>query len=215
MDDIVSIAIITLVGIGIGFALSGLIGSLRGDKKGTHERTDGANRESLLHIFREDSSQSVVVEMEGERFQKPGEMNAQQQKRLGQILDSLRGWSADREVAEMTAAKPEPVQSLHNRAAEPRRASLNPVDLLARAVQSDVSKDERPQSIAAQIDAILQEKLSSSPYKNKGIRLLEFPGRGMVVLVGMDQYDSVEAVPDEGVRALLHECVAEWEQKAS
>jgi len=72
-----------------------------------------------------------------------------------------------------------------------------------------------PRSIAAQIDDILQEKLKDSPLAGRAIRLMELPNRGMVVMVGLNQYDGVEAVPDEEIRNLIRSAVAEWEERAS
>ena len=43
-------------------------------------------------------------------------------------------------------------------------------------------------SIAAQIDEILQEKIEGSDMAQRGVRLLELPNKGMVVMVGLDQY---------------------------
>jgi hypothetical protein len=90
------------------------------------------------------------------------------------------------------------------------------VNLLARALQSEVrSPQPPPMSIAAQIDEILQEKLETSPLNSKAIRLLELPGKGMVVMVGLDQYEGVDAVPDEEIQNLIRSAVAEWERRVS
>jgi hypothetical protein len=97
-----------------------------------------------------------------------------------------------------------------------QRPSVSPVNLLARALQSEVrSPQPPPMSIAAQIDEILQEKLETSPLNSKAIRLLELPGKGMVVMVGLDQYEGVDAVPDEEIQNLIRSAVAEWERRVS
>ncbi len=91
---------------------------------------------------------------------------------------------------------------------------LNPLGVLARAVQPDVRPAQPPsKSIAAQIDEILQEKLKDSPLASRAIRLLELPNKGMVVMVGLDQYDGVEAVPDDDIRNLIRSAVVEWEKR--
>jgi hypothetical protein len=95
-----------------------------------------------------------------------------------------------------------------------RKPSANPIDFFARALQSDVPKTTaEPKSIAGQVDEILQEKLVESPLANRAIRLMELPGKGMVVMVGLNQYDGVEAVPDAEVRAMIRSAVAEWERR--
>jgi len=93
-----------------------------------------------------------------------------------------------------------------------KRPSLNPVEVLARALRADVPKSVSPPlSIAGQIDEILQARLENSSLKGRAIRLMELPGKGMVVMVGLDQYESVSAVPDPEIRGLLQACVEEWE----
>jgi len=95
-----------------------------------------------------------------------------------------------------------------------RKPNANPIDFFARALTADVPKaNAEPKSIAGQIDEILQEKLTESPLANRAIRLMELPGKGMVVMVGLNQYDGVEAVPDAEVRAMIRSAVAEWERR--
>jgi len=98
----------------------------------------------------------------------------------------------------------------------PSRPSLNTVEVLARALQPDLrSLEPPPPSITAQIDEILQEKLQDSPFASRLIRLVELPSKGVVVQVGMDQYEGVDAVPDEEIRQLIRSAVAEWERRVA
>jgi hypothetical protein len=93
---------------------------------------------------------------------------------------------------------------------------VNPVSVLARALQSEVRNPApAPKSIAAQIDDILQEVLENSPLESRAIRLLELPTKGMVVMVGLDQYEGVEAVPDDEIKGMIRSAVAEWERRIS
>ncbi len=97
--------------------------------------------------------------------------------------------------------------------AESKPAKPGPLDWIAQALEKRLSKKEElpEKSIAAQIDEILQEKLKESHQESRAIRLMELPDKGMVVLVGLEQYESVEDVPDEQVRQLIKDCVTEWE----
>lgn len=88
------------------------------------------------------------------------------------------------------------------------------IDILSRVVGGDSNKAAPEKSIAAQVDEILQERLENNPLANRGIRLAEIPGRGMVVLVGLEQFDGVGDVPYPEIQALIRECVAEWEKRA-
>lgn len=92
--------------------------------------------------------------------------------------------------------------------------SMRPLDALARVIRpGKPEEDEEPKSIVGQIDAILQEKLPTSPLRSRAIRLAELAEGGMAVIVDSDRYEGVNDIPDPDVRALLQECVAEWERR--
>ncbi len=76
-------------------------------------------------------------------------------------------------------------------------------------------KDTGPLSIVAQVDEILQEKLANSSLASRGIRLAEMPHHGVIVWIGLDHYEGIEAVPDAEVRDLIRESVKEWETRYS
>ena len=125
-------------------------------------------------------------------------------------------------AATQTEATPRPASpanltSFDLPAAPPaQRPTIKAVDVLVQASQADVRTPEPPpRSIAAQIDEILQEMLVNSPLASRGIRLLELPNKGMVVMVGLNQYEGVEAVPDEEIRQAIRAAVAEWEQRVA
>jgi hypothetical protein len=91
---------------------------------------------------------------------------------------------------------------------------MNPINVLARAIQSDVNRPSPAEmSIATQIDEILQEKIAGTDMAQRAVRLVELPNKGMVVLVGLDQYEGVDDVPDEEIRELIKSAVKEWENR--
>lgn len=99
---------------------------------------------------------------------------------------------------------------------EIRKPSMRLPDILASALNPEKKEPLPPTlSIAAQVDEIVQERLPNSPFGERVIRLLEVPGRGMVVIVDQAQYESVNDVADEQVRQFLRECVAEWERRSA
>lgn len=98
----------------------------------------------------------------------------------------------------------------------PKRLSMNPVDIVTRAVRADVpASASTPMSIAAQVDEILQEMLEGTPLHDRGIRLMELPGKGLVVMVGLEHFDGVGSVPDPEVRAAIQAAAAEWERRSA
>jgi hypothetical protein len=67
--------------------------------------------------------------------------------------------------------------------------------------------------MVAQIDSVLQERLAGTPLADKGIRLQEALGGGVIFWVGVSKYESVEDVPDEPVQSAIRAAIAEWEDK--
>jgi hypothetical protein len=83
--------------------------------------------------------------------------------------------------------------------------------VITRALGSDVPSVRLvTKSIAVQVNQILHDKLKDTPLESRGICLMELPGQEMVVMIGLDKYDSVSAVPDEEIRAVLQSAVNEW-----
>jgi hypothetical protein len=95
------------------------------------------------------------------------------------------------------------------------KTDFNPVNVLSQALLSDIRQSTLPaQSVVSQVDEILQENLEAAGMKNWAIRLKESHQQGMVVMVGMDQYDGIDDVPFEQVRKIIRESVSEWEHRA-
>ncbi len=44
---------------------------------------------------------------------------------------------------------------------------------------------------------------------------MDLPKQGMVIMIGLEKYPDVEAVPDEEIKTLLHEAVAAWEARTA
>jgi hypothetical protein len=85
------------------------------------------------------------------------------------------------------------------------------IGVFTRAISSDVpSLRIVTPSIVVQVNTILQKKLKGTPLESRGICLMELPGQEMVVMIGTDQYDSVNAVPDDEIRGVIQSAVNEW-----
>jgi len=67
--------------------------------------------------------------------------------------------------------------------------------------------------MVGQIDAILQAHLADSLLANRGVRLIESPEGGVVVMVGLSKYSGVGEVPDPQVQGMIRAAIAEWEKK--
>jgi hypothetical protein len=90
---------------------------------------------------------------------------------------------------------------------EPVRPVEVKLDLRSKPKPAPVMK-----SIVQQIDDILQEKVARSSLAETGIKLQELP-QGVLVWVGNQSYQGVDALPDGEAKDLIHAAVKEWEKR--
>ncbi len=233
MNDPLALMLVASICIAIGVVLGNLtIGTRRG-KTGEEDDNSDEDFMELVRIGRDRRSNKLVARLDGKSYLTARQLTASQHERLVQAVVELRSWLLQPNLAKpapetalpASEARTEstPAPAIEKVAAQPvvveekvKKPSLNPIEVISRAIQSDVGKPAQElKSIAAQVDEILQDKLENSPLADRAIRLMELPGKGMVVLVGLDQYDGVGSVPDPEIRDLLRECVAEWEKRVS
>jgi hypothetical protein len=81
-------------------------------------------------------------------------------------------------------------------------------------LENDMKKPEpiKGPSIVGLIDEVLQKKLEGSPLASKRIRLEEGSVGEVVVFVGAIRYSGIDAVPDDAVKAIIREAIAEWDK---
>ena len=227
------ITIVITIG-GVSLLVGAAIGSLvvylftsRGGGQGA--KTGDDDVVVLARFLRFKTGGRVIPEIGNKKFQSPAEMSEVQRDNFSRLLNQMQAWlGLEKETPVQVEARPHfppsesfstiaPPHPLMDEPVEPyRRPSINPIDTLARAIQTDVGKiPAAPKSIVAQIDEVLQEKLAGTPLENRGISLLDHPGQGVLVRVGLDQYDGIDAVPDEEIRDLIRSAAAEWEKRVS
>jgi len=95
--------------------------------------------------------------------------------------------------------------------------SMDIADVISSAITPEIIKEvpTGSKSIALQVDEILQEKLHTSPLNTHTIRLIELPGKSLIVIVDDTQYDGVSEIPDPEIRQIIRDSVAEWERRIS
>jgi hypothetical protein len=108
------------------------------------------------------------------------------------------------------ALPPPPV--LNQPAIQPSYPEYAPVPLI---LKEDSKKVIKQQSIAEQIDEILEElqKFSNSPLPP--VSLKDDGRQGVIVKVGANVYPGIDAIPDAEVKALISKAVAEWERRSA
>jgi hypothetical protein len=77
------------------------------------------------------------------------------------------------------------------------------------AVTADIPPHKK--TIVEQVDGFLQEILLEDGLTDVNIRLTELMNRGLVVWVGKEFYEGIDAVPDPKVKELIRRAVQRWE----
>lgn len=223
--DLITTLILVVVSLIIGFMISSLVQNLRGgaEEGQTSDLSISSQYAEIARLWRDKSNENLLVEIEGETYRSVDDLGENHQKEMVLAASDLRTWlrifPKPAQISESSAFttpvdegsafpsySPQPSQS------EPEKPSLNPFQVFSRAAQDTPSQETTSMSIVAQIDAILQQKLEGSAFENRGIRLVELPEEGMVVMVGLDKYKEVENVPNREIRDLIHAAVEEWEE---
>ena len=222
MSDISFLVLIALVAIGIGFALGSLVTGSRGERKPA-EKPKTQTVPSLVQVagvMTDRGGKVAYLLVDGKVVRAGRDLTKEQRVRLTPYFEVVNSWfgeSPSMPLAEpATGLPPAEIQggATDGEPVEVQRPSIKPINILARAMVPDIPP-EPPKSIVAQIDDILQEKLEGTPLSKRGIRLRELPNQHMAVMVGLDQYEGVDEVPDEEIRNLIRSAVSEWEKRVS
>jgi hypothetical protein len=189
--------------------------------------------EGLIRIWYEAGNKQLAVETNNHIFSSAEDLSIEELRRLVTATNDLNHWLGihpqpdstvrannvnipllDQPVARLLV-QPSTTQSASNILLDIQRIKNNPLKALLKAFEeTNVAKIEPVTlTMAGQIDEILQKKLENTPYENLGIRLADTPSHGVVVMVGLNKYDGIESVPDETIRTLIREAVAEWEKQ--
>jgi hypothetical protein len=92
------------------------------------------------------------------------------------------------------------------------------VEPIPAVVKLDLGKPqkilEKPKSIVEQINDKLNDVIAETPGAKQGISLEDDGHHGVIVWVGIQRYEGVDAVPDPEVQKLIKEAVDRWEKSA-
>ena len=166
------------------------------------------------------------LELDGARIESDG-LTVEQRTRLVNVVVQIRPWIDGKTLPPVAPKPSDPDADLAAAAAVVAATSavIPPVAPAAPRVdvrrgfrtllESDIKSPEPPPppSIVSMIDEVLQKKLESSPLAGKKIRLEEGAVGEVVVFVGSMRYSGIDAVPDDDIKAIIHEAIAEWDKK--
>jgi hypothetical protein len=170
----------------------------------------------------------LIFQVGEKYFKRSDDLSPKDQAKLRKVVSEFYRWLGPDELSKQKASRTsqpkqsgnlESVQIQSNRMTPKGENSPNMNSGSAnQSIQSSMP-DVNPsplfsQSMVSQVDAILQEKIHRAGMEKWAIRLTEFPQRGMVIMVGLEQYESIDEVPYEQARNIIRKSITEWEQRA-
>jgi hypothetical protein len=216
------LALVLIVGLVAGVMLMLLWQNSRKKDGSAHPGAAKAPYTPVANLFRDPASGKLLVEQDGRILSSALSLNEGQRGILQSAAKDLHAWlglpagpqiSATR--AEMPPRAPlEPPQPFNREqffTPEPPPAAAIPL----AAPGTPPTAPAPAKSIVAQIDEVLQEMLAESNLANSAIRLAEEPRHGVIVWVGLQRHEGIDAVPDEAVRAVIRSAVKEWERRSA
>ena len=154
----------------------------------------------------------VWLDMDGTRLNDKADLQPGQYQRLVNLVLDLRPWlETVRPAAAGTGPIPQPV-----RPSIPAPTTPPPPVQVDKKNGMPSGEPIKPapvvESIIQQVDKVLQARLATSPFKDRGIQLVEGPGSIVIVKDGATGYEGIDAVPDPDIKTLIRQAVADWEK---
>lgn len=176
---------------------------------------------SLLRLSQDESGR-LRLDLDDQHIDTSA-LTSGQRKRLIELLTLMRPWLEVPKPPPASTPTPQPV-SVSSAVPTPQPVPLPPAPaspppmpaarpMPTAPVTPTEPPAEMPNSMVAQIDAILQASLVGTPLQDQGIKLRESPEGSVLVHVGSKVYQSVEDIPDEVIKAAIRAAIAVWERK--
>ena len=179
------------------------------EEKEIMELPNSALKQPNLLSINRSSSNSLVLELDGQTISNKDELTADNKRLLVNLLVEVRPWL---ETTVSTPITPQAeTQSDHvDIQSQTASQTIPPISTTSPPSTSAPSAE----SIVSQIDTVLQSRLAASSLAKKGIRLRESPAGGVRVYVGLEKYEGIDAIPDPEIKAFIRQAVAEWEGRS-
>jgi hypothetical protein len=214
-----SILVLILISIAIGFLIGALVYGLRGKPSQQPGEEENLPAEQGVRLWRDPQTQKLSVVVDGKTYQQAGELMPETRSRLARLARDWQLWLGmplSRLTALAAPSSPEfaePPVETNNKPDSTVQPSTGKAPAKPVRGAEKTKPEAAPESIAAQIDEILQTRIENTPLAERGIKLQEIPGQGLVVMVGDEKYTDLTLVPDQNVRGAIAAAVAEWEKK--
>lgn len=171
----------------------------------------GKTRLDMATFWREQPSGVLRADMDGRTIKTNAELTPEQRRRLLLVVTDLRPWLTPPAAPEADAVA---VGADQATAAKPMPRPIAIPAPPAPVVLGLDGKPAAPASIVGQINHILQDKLVGTPLEDRRISLIEMPGHTVAVKIGIDQFATIDEVPDPEIQAIIRAAVKIWEGRA-
>lgn len=152
-------------------------------------------------------SGALKLRIDGEIVEYKSDISPEQQKRLINLVVSLRPWLEGVKRADITEPLPADAK-IPTTPQPPIKVSLEIDSELENLALANLSMVE-------QIDRVLQKKLGGHPLEKRGIALRSALDGSLLVQVGLEEYEWIDDIPDQPIQEIIREAIAEWEAKAT
>lgn len=144
----------------------------------------------------------------------PAAVQSEAPKDQSAEIDLSRAFSSTQAAPSPKPVSPAPQPA--RPAAKPGLVSYPSASQRGAAAQTPAPKGKEEaapaaKSIVLQIEDILQDMIAGTELAERGIHLMEDPVRGVIVQVGLDNYEGIDAVPDPQIKGVIQSAVQEWE----
>jgi hypothetical protein len=224
-------------GIVVGYFLRGFFRNPRSESKrdsGMPMDADDLKQESQNHHYKEvaqlwfDNGDRKFILQVGEKyFKRADDLSPKDRVKLWRVVSGFYHWlETDENFRQEESGHSQPNPSGKHTISIPAERMTREDEKFPNMDSSSSNQQKQAfvpeinpssafsQSMVSQVDAILQEKIHIAGMEKWAIRLTEFPQRGMVIMVGLEQYDSIDQVPYEQARNIIRKSISEWEQRA-
>jgi hypothetical protein len=190
-------------------------------------------------LYYSPAAKKTLTQLDGDFYPDFSALTPEQKKRVLRILQSWQEWSgqgnmtpgsplnpstgeqtipaagriAAAALGEKTLVIP-PLPVERNLSASAEYKELSSQNLLGAKPSTAAAKPVtpvKPQTIVEQINDILEQVVANSQENKRGIRLADDGHQGVLVWVGLEKFNGVDAVPYPEVQQLIRTAVKRWE----
>jgi hypothetical protein len=173
------------------------------------------NPDETVQLWHDRKAQKVFAQLDDKLIDLDSPLSTEQHGRLSLLLiDLTEKVGISEGMKSKMGEKVEKFESAEPTDSTPKPVSLNPIRSFINYVQSDVPKiEEKPPTIPEQINAIFQDQIKGTHLESQGITVSDWPGRGVVFIIGIDIYNEIHEIPDSDVRHAIRIAVKTWEKQ--